>query len=130
MMKKLLTIGLAIAGLAIIPGAASASSWHSCSAPVRSYSGYEIDARWSGLEAKGKMNCASARYAYAVAFGVAKRSGIQRAAVINDGYVTWYRSAWKLSGPANGCGNYVSLVTYREYKTNTAFRFRAYESGC
>ena len=75
------------------------------------------------------MNCASARYAYAHAFGVTKRNW-QRAAVINDGYVTWYRSWQKLSGPPDGCGDYRSRVTYREYTSNTAFRFRAFESGC
>jgi len=48
----------------------------------------------------------------------------------SDGYVTWHLSVRELSGPANGCGTWRSVATYREYTTGTAFRFHLLESGC
>jgi hypothetical protein len=120
---------MAVAIPAVGAGTAQASGWKSCSAPVRTISDYEYYARYSGLEARSPMNCASARYAYAHAFGLARRSW-QRAAVFSDGYVTWHRRVRRLSGPNGGCGTWRSVVTYTEYTSGTAFRFRLLESGC
>jgi opacity protein-like surface antigen len=129
-MQKLLTIGAA--AVALLAPAATASAnpgWHSCSAQTRSVSGWEYYGRFSGLQARSPMNCASARYAYNFAFGIARRSGLPRS--FNDGYVRWYRQISNVRGPSGGgCGTWRSTVTYREYTSGTAFRFRLFETGC
>lgn len=74
------------------------------------------------------MNCASARYVYNLAFGLTRQSGLPRS--FNDGYVRWYRQISNVRGPRRGCGTWHSTVTYREYTSGTALRFRLLESGC
>ena len=120
---------LAVALTGTADAQASSGSWKSCAAPVRSYSGLEVYAKFSKLQARGKMNCASARYAYAAVFGKAKRNP-PIPSTFNDGDVTWHRSLNLLSGPSDGCGTWRTNVTYREYSSNTAFRFHLVESGC
>jgi opacity protein-like surface antigen len=128
-MKKLLAIGAAAVALLVPAATASAhTGWHSCSAQTRSTSGWEYYARFSGLQARSPMNCASARYAYNFAVGIARRSRLPL--TFNDGYVRWHRQIRNLSGPNDGCGTWRSIVTYREYTSGTAFRFRLLESGC
>ena len=128
-MKKLLTIGAAAVALLVAAATASAhTGWHSCSAQTRSTSGWEYYARFSGLQARSPMNCASARYAYNLAFGVTRHSRLPRS--FSDGYVRWHRQISNVRGPSGGCGTWHSTVTYREYTSGTAFRFRLLESGC
>jgi hypothetical protein len=121
---------MAVAIPAASAGTAHAGDWQTCSAPVYTITGYELHATSSGLEARSPMNCESARYAYAHAFGIARRNW-RRAAVFSDGYVTWHRRVRYVSQPPGGrCGTYRSVVTYTEYSSGTAFRFHLRESGC
>jgi hypothetical protein len=131
-MKTKIVIAAAAIALAMPvlgTGTAQASSWKSCSAPSRTITGYEYYGKFSGLEARSQMNCASARYAYASAFGTARRNG-RLPISFSDGYVTWHRRMYKVSGPTDGCGTWRYVVTYNEYSSGTAFRFRLLESGC
>ena len=127
-MKKLLGIGAAAVALLVPAASASAhTGWHSCAAQTRSTSGWEYYARISGLQARSPMNCASARYAYNHAFGITRQARLPRS--FNDGYVRWYRQISNVRGPmSDGCGTWRSTVTYREYASGTAFRFRLFET--
>jgi hypothetical protein len=92
--------------------------------------GYEYHATSSGLEARSPMNCASARYAYAHAFGIARRTGggpPSSAMATSLGIVV---CATLSQPPGGGCGTYRSVVTHAEYSSGTAFRFRLRESSC
>jgi hypothetical protein len=125
-MKLIAIIAATAIGALALPSLASASpNWHSCPTAPRSMSSFEWSARVSGLEARGKMNCASARYAYATMVG----RKLPR--TFSDGYVTWHRSVRTLSGPTSGgCGTWTSIVTFKEYGSGTAFRVRLWETGC
>lgn len=98
---------------------------------TRSGGSYEYDWKASSLQASGSMNCSSARYAFAFLTGKAQSRGWYALRAANDGYVTWHRTRLtSLSGPDGGCGTWVSNLTYSEFSSGTAMRFRLVESGC
>src|SRR4051812_49651203 len=121
---KNLVIAIVLAA-AVLASASTAEAATPCSAPVRTFTGYESYMKFSNLVARAGMNCSSARYAYGIA--VAKHAP----RTFSDGYVTWHRSLVKLGGTTTpGCGNATFRVTYSEATSGTVFSFRLYASGC
>jgi hypothetical protein len=121
MKKTLLTLGAAaVAALSLGAGTASAhSSWHSCSGTHRTTfpnPGYTGIVGYN-LHARGKMNCPSARHGFATVWRGMARNGGRGVTSVNDGYVTWVRSS------VQRVDYYTWTVTYREFKSGTAFRF-------
>jgi hypothetical protein len=120
------------ASVFLFSSAAEARTWRSCPTNARTATGYESYLKASRLRAQAPMNCASARYAFGIAWNRIRASGWPLPRRINDGYVVWHRTGLRrVAGtPGSGCGWARWVVTYREFTTGTAFRFRLYGSGC